>query len=384
MSLGTLGGPDEARLLLNLEAVPGIVSLTGAEADRTAVFASVAAELATNGWSDRLTVTLVGFGHELGRSPRPGSGTSRTSPRWWRPWRRRPGSGAGARRRRARLGAHRPYGPPPAHPARAAPGAAGRRAHRRAGRRAGRAGGGLRAAGHRLPHRHRARRSARRHVGVGDHRRRAAAGPLLGLELKAQLLPVSQHRAVAELFAAADPDAGPRPAGRTRTAPTRSPPPPRRSWWTSARRAARRCTRAWSDRTRSWAWTPRRRAQPAVARGAGVAAAAPRGRPPAGARLGAVPRGATEDVRDALIERLRGWLGNDPDGTRGWAATRAAGSPSPRPSSPTWTCCAPCTTRPPRAAAPAARPCASGCSPTPWPSRAARCWPTARRAATGG
>ena len=27
------------------------------------------------------------------------------------------------------------------------------------------------------------------------------------------------------------------------------------------------------------------------------------------------PRGATEDVRDALIERLRGWLGTDPDGT---------------------------------------------------------------------
>ncbi len=27
------------------------------------------------------------------------------------------------------------------------------------------------------------------------------------------------------------------------------------------------------------------------------------------------PRGATEDVRDALLERLRAWLGTDPDGT---------------------------------------------------------------------
>ncbi|MGW9381765.1 BTAD domain-containing putative transcriptional regulator [Streptomyces albidoflavus] len=62
VSLGTL---DDSRLLLNLEAVPGIVSLSGAAADRDAVFASVAAELATSGWSDRMTVTLVGFGEEL-------------------------------------------------------------------------------------------------------------------------------------------------------------------------------------------------------------------------------------------------------------------------------------------------------------------------------
>ncbi|MEW2520130.1 BTAD domain-containing putative transcriptional regulator [Actinacidiphila alni] len=62
VALGTLDG---ARLLLNLEAVPGIVSLTGAPADREAVLASVAAELATNGWSDRMTVTLVGFAEDL-------------------------------------------------------------------------------------------------------------------------------------------------------------------------------------------------------------------------------------------------------------------------------------------------------------------------------
>lgn len=62
VALGTLDG---ARLLLNLEAVPGIVSLSGARADRDAVLASVAAELATNGWSDRMTVTLVGFAEDL-------------------------------------------------------------------------------------------------------------------------------------------------------------------------------------------------------------------------------------------------------------------------------------------------------------------------------
>jgi hypothetical protein len=62
VALGTLDG---ARLLLNLEAVPGIVSLAGAQQDREAVLASVAAELATNGWSDRMTVTLVGFAEDL-------------------------------------------------------------------------------------------------------------------------------------------------------------------------------------------------------------------------------------------------------------------------------------------------------------------------------
>ncbi len=62
VSLGSLEG---AHLLLNLEAVPGPVSLTGAYADRNAVLTSVAAELATSDRSDRTTVTLVGFGAEL-------------------------------------------------------------------------------------------------------------------------------------------------------------------------------------------------------------------------------------------------------------------------------------------------------------------------------
>jgi len=64
--LASLGALDGSRLLLNFEAVPGIVALSGAHADREAVLASIAAELATNGWSDRMTVTLVGFGERLG------------------------------------------------------------------------------------------------------------------------------------------------------------------------------------------------------------------------------------------------------------------------------------------------------------------------------
>ncbi|CAG6398829.1 hypothetical protein SCOCK_780025 [Actinacidiphila cocklensis] len=63
--LAVLGTLDGARLLLNLESVPGIVSLSGARSDREAVLAAIAAELATNGWSDRMTVTLVGFAEDL-------------------------------------------------------------------------------------------------------------------------------------------------------------------------------------------------------------------------------------------------------------------------------------------------------------------------------
>ena len=63
--LVVLGTLDGARLLLNLEAVPGIVALSGSKRDREAVLSAVAAELATNGWSDRMTVTLVGFAQDL-------------------------------------------------------------------------------------------------------------------------------------------------------------------------------------------------------------------------------------------------------------------------------------------------------------------------------
>lgn len=62
VGLGTRG---EARLLLNLEAVPGLVSVAGGEEERTGVLAAVAAELATGERAATTAVTLVGFGAEL-------------------------------------------------------------------------------------------------------------------------------------------------------------------------------------------------------------------------------------------------------------------------------------------------------------------------------
>ncbi|MGP3975339.1 BTAD domain-containing putative transcriptional regulator [Streptomyces sp. 8N114] len=62
VSLGLRGG---ARLLLNLESVPGLVSVAGDDERRTAVLASIAAELATGSWSRGMDLTLVGFGEEL-------------------------------------------------------------------------------------------------------------------------------------------------------------------------------------------------------------------------------------------------------------------------------------------------------------------------------
>ncbi|MFH9110054.1 hypothetical protein ACH4LN_28795 [Streptomyces albus] len=64
-ALVSLGLRGEARLLLNLESVPGLVSVAGDAAAREAVLASIAAELATGSWSKGLGLTLVGFGAEL-------------------------------------------------------------------------------------------------------------------------------------------------------------------------------------------------------------------------------------------------------------------------------------------------------------------------------
>ncbi|MFD0891040.1 hypothetical protein ACFQ08_41380, partial [Streptosporangium algeriense] len=47
----------------DLEAAHGLISLDGPQS--TAALAALAVELATNRWSDRMTVTLVGFGEEL-------------------------------------------------------------------------------------------------------------------------------------------------------------------------------------------------------------------------------------------------------------------------------------------------------------------------------
>ncbi|WP_433252073.1 BTAD domain-containing putative transcriptional regulator [Streptosporangium sp. CA-135522] len=61
--LVSLGSNGEGRVLVDLEAAHGLISLRGPHS--TAALAALAVELATNRWSDRMRVTLVGFGEEL-------------------------------------------------------------------------------------------------------------------------------------------------------------------------------------------------------------------------------------------------------------------------------------------------------------------------------
>ncbi|WP_378786282.1 BTAD domain-containing putative transcriptional regulator [Nonomuraea fastidiosa] len=60
VSIGTDGG---GRVLIDLEAAQGLINVRGAQT--TAALAAIAVELATNRWSDRMRITLVGFGEEL-------------------------------------------------------------------------------------------------------------------------------------------------------------------------------------------------------------------------------------------------------------------------------------------------------------------------------
>lgn len=306
VSLGTLDG---ARLLLNLEAVPGIVSLSGAEADRTAVFASVAAELATNGWSDRLTVTLVGFGEDL---------------RPLAPTRIRHVADVAAlveameaetQARRGALGAA-------GHDS-VLTGRVGRSQHTQ-----------------RAPHlvllaaepteeqalklAELAADSGRLGIGylIGTSRGELPGAtweleitgsgllraPLLNLELKAQLLPAAQHRAVAELFAATDPDAEPGPDGDDAT------PRPFMVDITERGRPAV-YARLVGPYEVMGLEDPEGQRSPLLHEALALLLLHREGVHPRVLASALWPRGATEDVRDALIERLRGWLGTDPDGT---------------------------------------------------------------------
>ncbi|MFI7046374.1 BTAD domain-containing putative transcriptional regulator [Streptosporangium sandarakinum] len=61
--LVSLGSNGEGRVLVDLEAAHGLISLKGERT--TSALAALAVELATNRWSDRMRVTLVGFGEEL-------------------------------------------------------------------------------------------------------------------------------------------------------------------------------------------------------------------------------------------------------------------------------------------------------------------------------
>jgi hypothetical protein len=63
--LVSLGTDEQGRILVDLEAAYGVISLKGPVERRRALLAAVAAELATNRWSDHMRITLVGFGDEL-------------------------------------------------------------------------------------------------------------------------------------------------------------------------------------------------------------------------------------------------------------------------------------------------------------------------------
>ncbi|MFE1992837.1 BTAD domain-containing putative transcriptional regulator [Streptomyces parvulus] len=303
VSLGTM---DDSRLLLNLEAVPGLVSLSGAEQDRAAVFASVAAELATNGWSDRMTITLVGFGDDL--TP-------------LAPNRIRHLDGfedlfetmsAETRQRRGALGAaghdsvltgrtgpaqHTRWAP---HLVLLAAQPSDEDALRLAelAADAGRLGIGylVGTGGTDLPG------AAWEMEITGDGKLLA---PLLGLELEAQLLPVAQQRAVVELFTDADPERGP-------GGPANTPP-----FLVDISEQGRPAV--YARLVGSYeiigldAPDGERSAQ--LHEALALLLLHREGVHPRVLASALWPRGVTEDVRDALLERLRAWLGSDPDGT---------------------------------------------------------------------
>jgi hypothetical protein len=62
VSLGTDSG---GRVLVDLEAAHGLICVSGPQETVTAALSAMAVELATNRWSDRMSITLVGFGADL-------------------------------------------------------------------------------------------------------------------------------------------------------------------------------------------------------------------------------------------------------------------------------------------------------------------------------
>ncbi|MFD8426775.1 BTAD domain-containing putative transcriptional regulator [Streptomyces coelicoflavus] len=320
VSLGTM---DDSRLLLNLEAVPGIVSLSGTETDRAAVFASVAAELATNGWSDRMTITLVGFGDDL--TP-------------LAPNRIRHLDGfedlletmsAETRQRRGALGAaghdsvltgrtgpaqHTRWAP---HLVLLAAQPSDEEALQLAelAADAGRLGIGylVGTGGTDLP-------GAAWEMEITGEGRLLA--PLLGLELEAQSLPVAQQRAVVELFTDADPGSGPGsgPEGGPRRAA--NTPPFLVDISEQGRPAV--YARLVGSYEIIGLDAPDGERSALLHEALALLLLHREGVHPRVLSSALWPRGVTADVRDALLERLRAWLGTDPDGTPR-LATDAAG-----------------------------------------------------------
>ncbi|MDH6217724.1 BTAD domain-containing putative transcriptional regulator [Streptomyces pseudovenezuelae] len=303
VSLGTM---DDSRLLLNLESVPGIVSLSGREADRAAVFASVAAELATNGWSDRMTITLVGFGEDL--TP-------------LAPNRLRHLDGiddlietmeAETRQRRGALGAaghhsvltgrtgpaqHTRWAPhlvllaatPSAEDAVKLAELASGAGHLGIGYLVGTETGELPGAAWEMEI-----------TGEGK-----LLAPLLGLELDAQMLPSAQQRAVVDLFVEADPERDPQ-------GPTTTPP-----FLVDISEQGRPAVyaRLVGPYEIIGLDTPDGERSALLHEALALLLLHREGVHPRVLSSALWPRGVTEDVRDSLLDRLRAWLGADPDGT---------------------------------------------------------------------
>ncbi|MEU3740526.1 BTAD domain-containing putative transcriptional regulator [Streptomyces sp. NPDC032198] len=317
VSLGTL---DDSRLLLNLEAVPGVVSLSGREADRAAVFASVAAELATNGWSDRMTITLVGFGQDLTplapnrlrhlddiealietmeaetRQRRGALGaaghdsvlTGRTGPAQHTRW-----------APHLVLLAAEPTGDDAVQLAELAADAS----RLGIGYLVGTESGDLPGAAWEME--------------ITPEGKLLA--PLLGLELEAQALPEAQQRAVVELFVDADPGEGGGEGGGTgRTGAT----PPFLVDVTEQGRPAV-YARLVGTYEIIGLDTPDGERSPLMHEALALLLLHREGVHPRVLSSALWPRGVTEDVRDALIDRLREWLGTEPDGSPRLRADRS-------------------------------------------------------------
>ena len=65
VSIGTAGENGGDRILIDLEDAPGVVAVAGPREQARALISAMAVELATNAWSDRMSVTLVGFPGDL-------------------------------------------------------------------------------------------------------------------------------------------------------------------------------------------------------------------------------------------------------------------------------------------------------------------------------
>ena len=78
--LVSLGMNDTGRIMVDLEVAHGLIAVRGPADTVRSALAALAVELVTNRWSDRMRVTLVGFGAGL-ELDRTGPGGARRHPR---------------------------------------------------------------------------------------------------------------------------------------------------------------------------------------------------------------------------------------------------------------------------------------------------------------